>query len=291
MVSAASTVSVVNAGGIPIYLVWSSSILVLTAVACPHLETVFHDETHRYGLLLNAAIEIAVALAGCEAIKVDNSYFRRKASEMQPTTRRINTMWSLGPRDSRVMLICRMRNWEKMNERLISLEEIPRPIVQAYAEKLGIYDHFEDSMTALLQGRRGLVEAILASYTQSSQNICAKGKFNNLVKANEAQKAGGYQASLKARNNRMAEADARKIALGLNPIQRKALACPTCSRCLLSRQGLHEHIRVEHEGFRYCCTVTGCGKEFKGRSGLRDYWKQKHRTKDLERQYETSQIR
>jgi hypothetical protein len=80
----------------------------------------------------------------------------------------------------------------------------------------------------------------------------------------------------------MAEADARKIALGLKPIQRKALVCLTCSRSLLSRQGLHEHIRVEHQGFRYCCKVKGCGKEFKGRSELRDHTKQKHKTKDLE---------
>jgi len=41
MKSAKSTISVVDAGGISIHLVWEADALVSLAVACPHPETVF----------------------------------------------------------------------------------------------------------------------------------------------------------------------------------------------------------------------------------------------------------
>lgn len=276
MVSAALTVSTVNAGGLSLHLVWKEMALVLMAVACPHPETVFHDEPQKFGLLVDAAIELAVALAGLEGLEIDHSYFQSKASAMQPNVRRTETMWSLGPRDSRVMLICRMRNWEKANDELIRYEKIPIEMIEAYAEKIGISDTSKESIMSSLQIGKGLVGAILASYTEASHHACSKRGFDNLIKANEVQKSFGYRASLKARDNRIAKADARNIARGISPLKRKPLVCLICSRNLLSRQGLFEHIRVEHQSFRYRCEIRGCGKEFKGRSGLRDHKRKKH---------------
>lgn len=107
---------------------------------------------------------------------------------MQPRIRRAEEMWSLGPCASRVMLICRMRDWEKANDRLIPYEQIPTAMIQAYADKIGIFDHFEESRMKLLQGKKGLVEATLASYTGGNQRICSERGLDNLIKANEAQK-------------------------------------------------------------------------------------------------------
>jgi hypothetical protein len=219
MVSAALTVSTVNAGGLSLYLIWKEMALVLMAVACPHPETVFHDESQKFGLLIDAAIELAVTLAGLEDLEIDHSYFQGKASAMQPNIRRTETMWSLGPRDSRVMLICRMRNWEKANDELICYEKIPIEMIEAYAEKIGIFDTSEKSIISLLRGEKGLVEAILASYTEASHHACSERGFDNLIKANEVQKSFGYRASLKARDNRIAEADARNITRGINPLK------------------------------------------------------------------------
>jgi hypothetical protein len=89
---------------------------------------------------------------------------------------------------------------------------------------------------------------------------------------------------LNARNNRIAEADAGNVACDLNPLKHKALVCSTCSRVFLSRQGLQEHKRVGHQGFRCRCQVRGCGKEFKGESGPRDHKRKKHRAIVLEEQ-------
>ena len=277
MISAKSTISVVNAGGLPVYLVWEANALIFLAVGCPHPETVFYDESAKYGLLIDAAIELAVSLAGFRDLKVDNTYFQRKASLVQPKIKRTETMWSLGPSDSRVMMICRLRKWEKENNQLIRYEQIPIAIIESYAEKIGIFDNLEQSEVELLQGRIGFVEAILASYTEASHHICSEKGFENLVKANEAQKISGYQASIKARDNRIAEADARNIARGRAPLKRKSFVCSACSRILLSRQGLHEHMRIEHQGFRYRCKVVGCEKKFRSSSGMRDHKKKKHR--------------
>jgi len=54
------------------------------AMACPHPETVFYDETEKYGIQIDAAIELAVALAGFEDRQIDNSRFQRKRSSMSP---------------------------------------------------------------------------------------------------------------------------------------------------------------------------------------------------------------
>ncbi len=97
-----------------------------------------------------------------------------------------------------------------------------------------------------------------------------------LIKANEAQKSFGHRASLKASDNRTAEADARNIARGIHPLKRKTPVGSICSRIWLSKQGLFEHVRVEHQSFRYRCEVRGCRKEFKGRSGFRDHKRKKH---------------
>ena len=212
MVAIGSTISTVNAGELSLYLVWNNELLVSLAVACPHPENGFQEGAERYGLLIDAAIEVAVSLAGFEGLDIDNSYFQRKASMILPNVWRTETLWSLRPGDSRVMLICRMRRWEHANNALIAYEEIPRAMLEAYAERLGIFDRFEEFMSTLVQGKEGLVEAILLSYTEASQRLCAERAFDKLIKANENQKALGFQASLKARDNRMAEADARDFA-------------------------------------------------------------------------------
>lgn len=62
-----------------------------------------------------------------------------------------------------------MRNWE--NDRLIPYEQTPTAMIQAYAEKIDIFDHFGESMMTLLQGNKGLVEVTLASYTEARQRI------------------------------------------------------------------------------------------------------------------------
>lgn len=72
------------------------------------------------------------------------------------------------------MLMCRMRRWEKENNQLIRYEHIPTAITESYAEKIGIFDNPEQSKAELLQGRRGFMEAILASYTEASQRICSE---------------------------------------------------------------------------------------------------------------------
>jgi hypothetical protein len=41
---------------------------------------------------------------------------------------------------------------------------------------------------SFLQGEKGLVEAILASYTEASHHACSERGFDNLIKANEVQK-------------------------------------------------------------------------------------------------------
>ncbi len=113
MVSAALTVSTVNAGGLSLHLIWKDMALVVMAVAYPHPETLFHDEPQKFVLLIDDAIELTVlALARPE---------EGKANAMQPNIRRTETMWSLGPRDNRMMLMSRMRNWEKANDELIPL--------------------------------------------------------------------------------------------------------------------------------------------------------------------------
>ncbi len=195
---------------------------------------------------------------------------------MQPKIKPTETMWSLGPSDSRVMLICRMRRWDKENNQLIRYEQIPTAIMESYAEKIGIFDNLEQSKAELLQGRRGFVEAILVSYTETSQRICYEKGFENLVKANEVQKISGYRASIKARVNRIAEADARAVARGITPLKRKLFVFSTCSRILLSSKGQNEHMRVEHQGFRYRCKVVGCENKFRSSSGIRDHKKKKH---------------
>jgi len=130
MKSAKSTISVVDAGGISIHLVWEADALVSLAVASPHPETVFYDESGKYGILIDAAIELALFLARFRDLKVDNNYFQRNASVMQPKIKCMETMWSLSPSDSRVMLICRMRRWEKENNQLIRYEQIPTAIME-----------------------------------------------------------------------------------------------------------------------------------------------------------------
>jgi hypothetical protein len=67
------TVSTVHAGELPLHLVWGGMALVLMAVTCSHPETVFRDQAEKFGLLIDAAIELAVALAGFEDLEVDHS--------------------------------------------------------------------------------------------------------------------------------------------------------------------------------------------------------------------------
>jgi hypothetical protein len=82
-----------------------------------------------------------------------------------------------------------MRRWEKANDELIPYEKIPIAMIEAYAEKIGIFDISEESVMSLLPRGKGLVEAILASYSEAGHRTCSERGWDNLIKANEIQKS------------------------------------------------------------------------------------------------------
>jgi hypothetical protein len=59
-------------------------------------------------------------------------------------------------------------------------------------------------------------------------------RIRQLDQGKRSTKTFGHRAT----DNRIAEADARNIARGINPLKRKTLVCLSCSRSLLSKQGL-----------------------------------------------------
>ncbi|KAF3107652.1 hypothetical protein TWF102_007033 [Orbilia oligospora] len=182
-------------------------------IGCPHPETMFFPKANLYGKLMDEAINFAVGLAGLTALPIPKDYFTIKGENMELRRRYNESPWTLTGQESRVILIARMRNFEKETTSAIQFRDISDLILGAYAIKKGIKCTEEEIQSTLEPGQT-LCGAILRSYASANHKIMEERGWPNLKGGTRVQAAGGWKSLKKAAMN-LKEATAVKRTMRL----------------------------------------------------------------------------
>ncbi|KAF3182664.1 hypothetical protein TWF788_005978 [Orbilia oligospora] len=82
-------------------------------IGCPHSKKMFFPKANLYGKLMDEEINFAVGLAGLTALPILKDYFTIKGENMELRRHSTESPWTLKGQKSRLVLIARMRNFEK----------------------------------------------------------------------------------------------------------------------------------------------------------------------------------
>lgn len=240
-------------------------------VGCPHPETMFFPHSAFYGRLMDAAINFAIGISGLNDNRILENYFTCKGIDKESPT----GQWHLRGHESRVVLMARMRNFEKETGEQLHMSQISVAVTQAYAVKMSI-NHTAIDLQRTLKPGQTLCIAILETYTDASHRVMEARNWSNLTKAADTQAPMGWRSLKKAAAKSMAAADAARSKRNEPPKIRKPLTCLVCSTSFMSRQGLWEHEKKTHGNAVFECSQPNFSKALKSRSGRSKHLKKKH---------------